>query len=134
MRRLVSFKGVVAVAATSTVVLAGAAHASAPHGGLAMSKSSQSGLAPQVALAGDLSQPSATGPDASQACLELNGLQFDPADHCTQATFGEGLSTGGYVVTYGTNVYVAGRNAIEVIQRDASDPGLTDEQCLDGDG
>ena len=123
-----------AVAAASTAVLVGAAHASAPRGGLGISASSQSGFAPQVASAGDLSQPSVSGPNASQACLELNDFAFDPVDQCTQATFGEGLSTGGYVATYGTNVYVAGGYGIEVLQRDASDPGLTDEQCLDGDG
>ncbi len=76
---------------------------------------------------GDLTQPAGT-----QGCVEQNPTHI--GDPCAAATYGEGLGSATYVATYGTNVYVASADGIEVLQKDALDPGLTDLQCLDGDG
>src|SRR5579872_5536628 len=82
---------------------------------------------PALAAVGDLTQPA-----GSLGCVEN-----DPSsngDPCAASTFGEGLSGAQYVQAFGTNPYVMSYFGIEVLQRDASDPGPQDLQCLDGDG
>src|ERR1700677_448212 len=76
-----------------------------------------------AAATGDLTQPAGT-----LGCVEFHAT--GAAEGCQEATFGFGLQAADVVGTFGTSVYVGSSSSIEVLQRDSSDAGLSDVQCL----
>jgi hypothetical protein len=76
-----------------------------------------------LAATGDLTQPAGT-----LGCVELDAT--GAGEGCLEGSPGLGLDGADVLATYGTSVYVGSGNTIEVLQRDSSDAGLEDVECL----
>src|ERR1700677_2391934 len=76
-----------------------------------------------TAATGDLTPPAGT-----LGCVEYRATSA--MEGCLEAAPGFGLDTANVLTTYGTSVYVASNYGIEVLERDSSDAGLSDVQCL----